>query len=372
MPPTLIVFVGILLLCLVLPALGGDEASGDPVEQALASPQATGLLVTRVVDGTQAAEAGLLAGDVLTTYGGQTVGSIDALKAAMQAVAAETVDVLVVRRDGSEKTFSLKPGPMGVQLAPVEKGKGVEPLPPATKVAFDFSSLAQAPHDDWYAFTMNGERIGFEHGVSRLEDGKLVMRREVAFDGGEQWGVNHFDVTVVVTATAPPKLVSLRFENPIHGYVGRGVPAESADGGAVVRYTHNGEGEDTTTEYAMPADIARWQQVHSAHGEAHVPSAVSPAHPSVQSPNGEVDSTTSATPGRTARRNSKHAPTDAGFETGVFGDLRGEPWYPLRRRRRAATGRHAGRVFDTGWKHPLLLITVSRDRLGNFATGRSG
>ena len=130
-----------------------------------------------------------------------------------------------------------------------------EPLPAATDVKFDFSSLAEAPHDDWYAFTLGGKKVGFEHGVNRLEDGKLVMRREVAFDGGEQWGVNHFDVTVVLTAEASPKLVSLRFENPIHGYVGEGAPAKDDAGQPVLRYTHNGSGEQETADHAMPSDL---------------------------------------------------------------------------------------------------------------------
>lgn len=255
MPPTPILVTGVLLLCLVLPAAAEDEAPADPVEQALAAPQATGLLVTQVVGGTQAEKAGFLAGDVLTRYGAVAVTSIDALREAMQAVESETVDVVVVRRDGSEKTFALEPGPMGLQLAPVEKGKGVDPLPPATDVAFDFASLAAAPHDDWYAFTMNGERVGFEHAICTLEDGRLVMRREVAFDGGEQWGVNHFDVTVVLMAEPVPELVSLRFENPIHGYVGQGLPTKDDAGKAVIRYTQSVGDEEEVAEHAVPADL---------------------------------------------------------------------------------------------------------------------
>ena len=35
--------------------------------------------------------------------------------------------------------------------------------------------------------------------VTLDESGRLISRREVAFDGGEQWGMNHMDVEVVVT-----------------------------------------------------------------------------------------------------------------------------------------------------------------------------
>jgi hypothetical protein len=257
MSPTARSLACLVLLLLAVPAstVSAEEgAPGDPVEAALRSPQATGLLVKVVAPETQAAQLGILPGDVLVVYDGHPTPSIDALRAAMQAVSTETLDVLVVRLDGTEKTFTLEPGRIGVELAPVVKGKGVEPLPPATEVTFDFAALADAPHDDWYDFTIDGKHAGFEHGLAKLEDGRVVMRREVAFDGGEAWGVNHFDVTVVMTADALPKLVSLSFENPVAGYVGAGAPS-TAEGKPVLRYEQSAGDESTTVDHPIPGDL---------------------------------------------------------------------------------------------------------------------
>lgn len=256
MPPTFLVVVGLLLLIVCLPAAAEEPAAADPVEKALASPQATGLLITGVGPETQADVLGMKPGDVIVVYDGHPTPSIGALRAAMQAVNTDALDVLVIRLDGSEKAFTLVQGRIGVELTPVVKGKGLEPLPPATDVKFDFSSLAAAPHDDWYDFTLGGEHAGFEHGTNRLANGQLVMRREVAFDGGEQWGVNHFDVTVVLTAEEAPQVVSFSFLNPVTGYSGQGEISQSAAGQPILRYTHTAdEGGPSTDEHLVPTDL---------------------------------------------------------------------------------------------------------------------
>ena len=259
MSPTPFVVTALLALVLVLPAStvsAEEDAPADLVEKALVSPQATGLLVTDVVPETQAAQLGILPGDVIVVYDGHPTPSIAALRAAMQSVSTEKIEMLVIRLDGSEQTFALEPGTIGVQLTPVVKGKGLEPLPQATDVKFDFSSLTEAPHDDWYDFTLGGKHAGFEHGMAKLEDGKLVMRREVAFDGGEQWGVNHFDVTVVLTAEATPQVVSFSFYNPITGYSGEGTRLTDGDGKTVLRFKHTGDaGGPTTVDHALPTDL---------------------------------------------------------------------------------------------------------------------
>ena len=76
------------------------------------------LLVTGVQDGSNAAKAGMKAGDWLAVYDGQRVDSIDDLRTALQAAAAsgkETVKVIVFR--GTEELeLELAPGRMGVNL----------------------------------------------------------------------------------------------------------------------------------------------------------------------------------------------------------------------------------------------------------------
>ncbi len=48
-------------------------------------PVSAGALITAVVPGTPAAQAGLVAGDVITSFGGQSIGSVSALTTAIQA-----------------------------------------------------------------------------------------------------------------------------------------------------------------------------------------------------------------------------------------------------------------------------------------------
>ena len=135
-----------------------EETPVDPLEQALKSPAATGLMVREVIAGSQAEALGFAVGDVLVSYDGVPTPTIDALRGAIGgAVEKPSVLLKVVKADGSEHTYTLQAGPIGVQLMPVTKGAGVGPLPPATDVRFDFASLAKKPHDDWYRFELAGQ-----------------------------------------------------------------------------------------------------------------------------------------------------------------------------------------------------------------------
>lgn len=59
---------------------------------------------------------------------------------------------------------------------------------------------------------------------------RLILRREVAFDGGAAWGLNHFDVTIEVKASDPTVVLALGFESPRTGWTSAGEPADLADG----------------------------------------------------------------------------------------------------------------------------------------------
>ena len=77
------------------------------------------LLVTSVAEGSNAAKAGIQAGDYLAGYDGTVLDSLDDLKAAIQRAAQsgkESVEV-VVYRGAVRLTFPLPPGRMGVGLA---------------------------------------------------------------------------------------------------------------------------------------------------------------------------------------------------------------------------------------------------------------
>ena len=79
-------------------------------------PPASGYLVTGTLPDSQAAAAGLRAGDVLVSYDGRETRTAEALRAATGAASAEaneTVTVVVVRA-GERVSLQLRPGRLGV------------------------------------------------------------------------------------------------------------------------------------------------------------------------------------------------------------------------------------------------------------------
>jgi len=79
-------------------------------------PPATGYLVTGTLPESQAAAAGLRAGDVLVSYDGLATRTVEALRdASAAATGAEQVSVVVVVvRDGEEVTLTMRPGRLGI------------------------------------------------------------------------------------------------------------------------------------------------------------------------------------------------------------------------------------------------------------------
>jgi len=251
----------VLALGLVVPAAGGDAPEGPfaALERALAKPPATGLLVTGVGEGSQAAGAGIVPGEVVVSYDGVATTALEILadaKAKAEAAGKETVTMEVAGADGARRKVDLAPGQIGINVVAVKEGVPAPALPDATAVVFDYAALAASPRDTWYLFTLPGQPpTGLEHVRARLEEGRVVIESEVAFDGGEQWGVNHFVVSVVLEATNPPTVRSTRFENPEQGFVGEGRLETSEGGGASWRATIRGaRGQAQERVFALPTD----------------------------------------------------------------------------------------------------------------------
>lgn len=230
------------------------EVTMETLEKAMQNPPATGLLVTGVGPGSAADEKGVNIGDVITSYDGVLTPTLEALgnaKGKASEAGKTTVSMVVVGPDGQSRTVELSPGPIGVGASSVVKGKAAGPLPPATPFVFDFGGVKAEPHDDWYTFHFGeGPKIGFEHGLLHVKGDRLVMRREVAFDGGEQWGVNHFDVTVETTLASPPAVLSVHFANPSTGFWAKGKRHE--DGRWHFEWTNEDDGTETLVTQAPP------------------------------------------------------------------------------------------------------------------------
>ncbi len=103
-------------------ASDAEPAVRDAARAALVlrNPPATGYLVTGTVPQSQAAAAGLRAGDVLVSYNGTPTVNVEALRtASAQAEGQDEVRVVVVR-DGEEVEVLLRPGRLGVYGRAVE------------------------------------------------------------------------------------------------------------------------------------------------------------------------------------------------------------------------------------------------------------
>jgi len=224
MYPFLLLLVALILVgCLPAGSEDAQKNERTPLESALASPSATGLLIHTVAEGGQAAAKGFAKGDILVSYAAAPTpddAALDAAKERVEQEKAESVQVEIVR-GGKKLTFTLKPGPIGVMAVAVEKGKKVETRPPATDFAFDFSRLKDGPIEDWQSFYIRGKKVGFEHNVLAMQDGKLVLDSEVAFDFGNG-GIQHFVVRVVASSGSKPRPISCRFETPLHPFVCKG------------------------------------------------------------------------------------------------------------------------------------------------------
>ena len=232
-------------------ALAHDE---DPIEAALASPHATGLLVMGVVPDMQAAAAGFAEGDVLLTYDEKAVTDLAALASAKEAAAQKArIWCEVLRANGEEAKVGLLPGPLGLQLVPIEKGNPPAPLPADTGAAI--SATAAGEHDEWYSFSMGDGQVGLEHLSVRAEGEMLHFTHEVAFDGGEQMGLHHAVVRAVMRCGATVEPVTFSYENALNGWISHSEIVRNEDGRAVWHSAGGPAGEEPrVTEIPLRGD----------------------------------------------------------------------------------------------------------------------
>lgn len=258
--------VVILCLCVSLLAglaIAGDEPAANPVERALEKPPATGLLVTFVGSGSQAQEQGIEVGDVIVSYGGTEVPTRAVLMEAMKAAEGQESVPCVLARGAGRITVDLAPGRIGVNLAAVVKGQAPDPLPAATVERLDFAALKKEAREVWYAFSLDGKtKVGFEHGRIHYADGLLHLRHEVAFAGGEQWGINHqvVDATVRIQRGSFPmfECERTRYENALNGWVGIGERNQDPGGTPLWKVTWPPQvagGEPHVRAVSMPTDL---------------------------------------------------------------------------------------------------------------------
>jgi S1-C subfamily serine protease len=76
--------------------------------ESLGLKEARGVIVSSVTAGSAAEHAGVKAGDVLKSFNGQAVSDMNALRNRVAETAPGTAATLLIVRDGSEKTLTVK------------------------------------------------------------------------------------------------------------------------------------------------------------------------------------------------------------------------------------------------------------------------
>ncbi|MDJ0522825.1 MAG: PDZ domain-containing protein [Planctomycetota bacterium] len=247
-----------LVFALLTPATADDQPARNLVERALRKPPATGLLVTFAFDGGQAWGLGVRPGDVITSYAGKPVATLEQLAAAKKALKPDTTAVpCVLQRGAKQLTIEMKPGPLGVSLTPVTKDKPAPPLPKATLKTLDYARLGATRREVWYRFTLDGKtQVGFEHGVLTRKNGMVTLRHEVGFDGGQRWGKNHQAVDVLARGGSGFVAETTRYENLLNGWVGEGARLEQEDAAPHWKVIWPpADGKPVTRRIALPADL---------------------------------------------------------------------------------------------------------------------
>jgi hypothetical protein len=238
------VLFGAILFLFASPS-GASDSEISALEKALARPTATGLLVTRVVPGSQADRQGIEAGDILVAYAGVPIPIPEAMsRAKEEAEGKDSVEVKWIR-DGWTRTVLLEPGQIGVQLMPVIKGVRRQTLPPETVSTFDFSAFGEKGQDDWYYFLREGARAGVGRiQVRRLGDSLFVHSEEVIDTGSE---LNDHEVLSATDTSVSLVPVMSVFRDRMNDWVRYGLPMTGATGCAIWNSTTTGPGSEEKT-----------------------------------------------------------------------------------------------------------------------------
>lgn len=133
----------------------------------LRDPPCDGLVVFEVVPGSQADREEVVAGDILTHYDGQPVGTTQALsELARIAISGDRKSILVLfQHAGEERALEFEPAPLGVRLAAIRKGTSATLWRDATPFIPDPAALERqlARSHRWERLTRGARTVGWAH-----------------------------------------------------------------------------------------------------------------------------------------------------------------------------------------------------------------
>lgn len=247
-----------LAFLLVAAIASAQDSPDDLLAKVMASPTSTGLLITDVVPGSQANTVGLASGDILVSYDGKPIPTPEALQGAIGTSKGKGTVAVEADRLGESKTFELKTGEkIGIAILPVQKGVAVDPLPPDSGPKLDWGRF-DAPGEVWMSFYESGKKAGYEHVTWTRKDGVLSLRHEVAFDGGEAWGLNHYLVDADLSTGERAGGLKSRFEKPLTRFVSEGAVVndpKAPSAGWETRLTSPDAKEPEEARHFAPGDL---------------------------------------------------------------------------------------------------------------------
>jgi hypothetical protein len=142
------------------PVPAGIPPEAARLEELLARPPATGLLLTHLDPKEQAYRQGLRPGDIITKYGGSPVASLDELRRLATQPGAHQREI-AARRDLKVVKTVVGPGALGIDGVAVTRGTPFWRRQAGAEFVPDYSGFA-GEGEHWYQFTRHGRKVGFE------------------------------------------------------------------------------------------------------------------------------------------------------------------------------------------------------------------
>lgn len=224
----------LLLCCVLLQLSAADQFQFLSTLEGF-KPSHSGLLITEILPNSQALRAGLKQGDIIVSYNDQAVTSLEALATAKEGVQAGHPCNMIIQRQSRAHNIDILGGSIGCHIYQVSAGKAIQLRPPQTPCQFDIKRIQQNPQilNQWYRFVIDGKHVGYEHIRLEHDPQKHIIRSisEVAFDGGPQWGLNHFIVSVSCDDQKPFRARSVSFHTPLSDFTASSKRITAATGG---------------------------------------------------------------------------------------------------------------------------------------------
>ncbi len=186
---------------------GGPAFAEDRLHALLANPPASGLIVVQTVRDSPAAKRGVREGDILQTYAGTRLTTIQQLlKLIDEHERSQQTVALGFFRNGKAQTQQIDAGVMGVRTARVEAGRAKWKPSKPQPYQPDLSGLNG---EAWMSYQLAGRRAGFEWVRFRPTAEGVTSEYKLAFLQGDY--EERFHVVIETEKAGPGRFRTLRY-----------------------------------------------------------------------------------------------------------------------------------------------------------------